>query len=238
MIAEIDTATKRTRVPKTTEAWEKLALEIMERVYLGQYNRISKAIRRADRNTIELYLAQQWREEPDIVKQAVKPFYDELVFGNAEQSAARWDLAVNWDEANEALFRVSAQRAGWFSRAMTETSLRQTQMVIRDWIQTPGATVGDLQERVSKVWTGPRPRAAAMTESTALFSQSNIATWQAAGIWGYGVNTRNDDRVRPTHERVAREGPYPLSDTEHQPPIFDDINCRCWMYPVREEPTK
>lgn len=231
-----ETELKKINPRRYVDVWEQQAMELFERVYMGQYKRIGNAIKRAENNTLEQYLSQQWRAEPDLVKQAVKQFYDEMAFGSAEQAARMWELPVDWDKANELLFRVSAERAGWFSRAMTETSMRQSQAVVRDWLQTEGGTLGDLVKQMERVWTGPRPLAAAITETTNLVAQSNIAAYKAAGVWGYNVYTMNDDRVRPTHTEVAQNGPYPLEDTEHTPPLFGDINCRCVTAPVREQP--
>jgi hypothetical protein len=230
--------TKRIDPKLTREQWEEVAIKIFQGVYEGQMSRILKAINRAAPDTIEAILSKQFYVEPTLIKAMVQRFYDDLAFSSGEAALYDYNIVADWDVVGDALFRLSRARAGWFARGMTETSQRQTQLVVRDWLSGGEATtVRDLREAVSKVWTGPRPDAAATTETTYVYSESQFTAWQAAGdIWGYGINTRNDDRVRASHEAAALNGPYPLSDTEHRPPVYGDINCRCTPYPVRENP--
>lgn len=220
----------------TRDQWERLAIKLFQGVYEGQMSRILKAIQRAAPETIEAVMAQQYYIEPAVIKAAVQKFYDDVAFSGGEAALLDYEIYADWDTVQESLFRLSRARSGWFARAMTETSQRQTQLVVRDWLTTPAATVRDLREQVAAVWTGPRPSVAATTETTYMFSESRFVTWDQAGVWGYGINTRNDSRVRASHERAALDGPYPLSDTEHRPPIFGDPNCRCTPYPVMENP--
>ena len=229
--------TKRISPKLTYDEWLVMALEIFQGVYDGQMSRIMKTLRRdAARETIEAILAYQYYIEPALVKASVQKFYDDMALAGGQDALDDYDLTADWNDVQEGLFVMSRARSGWFARAMTETSQRQTQLIVRDWLQTEGSTVGQLREQVAQVWKGPRPDAAATTETTYVFAESRRVSWEAAGVWGYGINTRNDDRVRDTHREAAANGPYPLSDREHYPPVYGDVNCRCTPYPVRENP--
>lgn len=228
---------KATRSDTVRDSWERKAKPVMTDVYNGQRDRISNVIERdATPETLEQFLIEAFRLEPPIVKQAVQALFDEMVLGVAQTEQDALDVILDWETANDALLRVSAERAAWFADAMTQTSLKQTQGIITDWLSAEG-TLAELEERISKVWVGPRPDAAAITETTNLVAQSRHVAWTESGVvWGYNVRTMNDSLVRPSHTEAARNGPYPLSDTTHQPPIDGDVNCRCFTSPVIRNP--
>lgn len=233
ILSALKTATKS---QKELERWERRAKPVFRTVYEGQMSRVSKAIGRASPETVQQFLAEQFRKEPALVKQAVILFYDNMARMVGEDALDDFALTASFDEINEALFRLSNERAGLFARAMTETSVRQSQVIVQDWLQTEGSTVGQLRARMRGVWTGPRPDVAATTETTFMASESKAVAWEAADVWGYNVHTMNDDLVRESHDEVADNGPYPMSDTQHRPPINGDPNCRCFISPEREAP--
>jgi hypothetical protein len=220
---------------KEIDAIHELAVDVFESAYLGQYNRIGNAIERAAPSTLSRFEAAAiWADEPELVQQAVQKWYDDNYKEAGRDIFDTIDLDTEWADVNESLLEASAERAGWFSRAMTETSMGQTQDVIAEWLGAEDGTIGDLVKTMESVWTGPRPQTAALTETTDLVTQSAVTVGKAAGYWGYNVDTRNDNRVRPEHERIARDGPYPFSNTDNMPPL--DYNCRCAITFVREEP--
>lgn len=221
------------------DAIERLALDVFEAVYDGQRSRIANAIQRAAPETIaefEAAIGSQWREEPGLVEVSARQWYDETAARVGLETIDTYGMGLEWGDVNDAMLDMSGARAGWFSRAMTETSMRQTQDTIRTWLQTEGATIGELTEQMNSIWTGPRPAAAAVTETTNIVAQSQAVTIQESGWWGYNVHTMNDSLVRHTHRETAQNGPYPISDTDHMPPINGDVNCRCFISPEMEAP--
>jgi len=216
---------------------ERIALDVFEQAYTGQYGRIKNAIQRAAPDTLAAFDNNDvWELEPDLVERAVRKWYEDNAVRIGRDTFDTIDLDTDWRDVNRTLLETSRARAGWFARAMTETSMEQSQEVITKWLDTEGGTIGDLVDSMQGVWTGPRPQTAALTETTNLVTQSEVAVGTAAGYWGYNVDTRNDSSVRPSHEAAARGGPYPFSDTEHMPPINGDYNCRCAITFVREAP--
>jgi len=222
------------------DAIEETAVEVFGQVYDGQRRRIANAIQRANPETIaqfEAAIGSQWREEPGLVEAAAREWYDDTARGVGLDTIKDYGMGIEWTDINDSMLRMSGERAAWFSRAMTETSMEQTQAAITDWLATEGSTIGDLTEQMQGIWTGPRPAAAAVTETTNIAAQSQAVAFTEADWWGYNVHTMNDSLVRPSHTATAKGGPYPMSDTDHMPPINGDVNCRCFISPVMEAPS-
>jgi len=219
---------------------ERQALDVFAQVYDGQRSRIANAIQRANPETIaqfEAAIGSQWREEPGLVEAAARQWYDDTARGVGLDTIQDYGMDLEWADVNDSMLDMSRARAGWFGRVMTETSMDQTQAVITKWLETEGVTIGELTEQMQGIWTGPRPDAAAITETTNIAAQSQVVAFNEAGWWGYNVHTMNDSLVRPSHTATAKGGPYPMSDTDHMPPINGDVNCRCFISPVMEDPS-
>ncbi len=214
---------------------EKQALKVFKDIYNAQYGRISNVIQRASKESLEGFLAAAFEKEPALVKRAASTWYQAVALNAGETSLNAYNLYADYDRLNDFLFELSNSRAGWFADAMTQSSLRQTQTITSNWLDTEGSTFAELVEKVEAVWTGPRPEAAARTETTFMANNAEIVSWQAAGVWGYQPFTMNDSAVRESHRQYAAQGPYPITDTQHRPP-YGDVNCRCGVTPVERNP--
>lgn len=222
--------------------WEREALEVFRRVYLNQWNRTRRVIRGTERAELRGLLEQFFQNDPTRVAADVGPFFDDLMSEVSAAALREIGSSADPDPIMEAIIKLSDDTAAIFANTMTATSRRMTFSIIESWLLDEGATIGQLTDRLSRIWTGPRPDAAATTESTRLVAESRRVAWEANGaIWGYEVRTKNDGRVsqggrvRDRHQDIADNGPYPLSDTEHLPP-FGDVNCRCTIVAVLEPP--
>ena len=234
-----DTVTVKKLTRNELDAIERVAVDVFASVYDGQRDRIANAIQRASPKTqaeFEAAIGSMWREEPGLVEAAARAWYDDTARGVGIDTIRDYGMDVEWNDVSDAMLKMSGERAAWFSRAMTETSMDQTQDVITKWLKTEGSTIGELEEQMNSVWTGPRPATAAVTETTEIVAKSTAVTIIESGWWGYNLRTMNDNRVRPSHTEAAAGGPYPISDTDHQPPVNDDPGCRCIITPVMEDP--
>ena len=217
--------------------WEREALEVFRRVYLNQWNRTRRVIRGTERAELRGLLEQFFQNDPTRVAADVGPFFDDLMSEVSAAALREIGSSADPDPIMEAIIKLSDDTAAIFANTMTATSRRMTFSIIESWLLDEGATIGDLTRRLERIWTGPRPDAAATTESTRLVAESRRVAWEANGqIWGYEVRTKNDGRVRPRHKEIAANGPYPLSDTSHLPPLNGDVNCRCTIVAVLEPP--
>lgn len=168
-----------------------------------------------------------WRGEPSHVVASVIGLFRQLVASVGNDALDEVNAGALSDDIMTDLERFADENATRFAQQMTRTSRNQVNRVIQAWLETEGATLDELIERLRPVWSGPRPDVAATTESTRLVADSRIRAWNEAGIEFYDVRTKNDDRVRPHHRDVAENGPYPITDERHKPPINGDANCRC-----------
>ena len=234
-----DTMTVKKLTRNELDAIERVAVDVFASVYDGQRDRIANAIQRASPKTqaeFEAAIGSMWREEPGLVEAAARAWYDDTARGVGIDTIRDYGMDIEWEDINDAMLDMSGERAAWFSRAMTETSMEQTQDAIVKWLSTEGSTIGDLTQQMNGIWTGPRPAAAAVTETTNIAAQSQVVAFKENGWWGYNVHTMNDSLVRPSHTATAKGGPYPISDTDHMPPINGDVNCRCFISPEMEDP--
>ena len=237
MGAAVATDTPFIKNDRVRNKWEREALEVFRRVYLNQWNRTRRVIRGAERAELRGLLEQFFQNDPVRVAGEAGPFFDDLMSEVSAAALREIGSSADPDPIMEAIIKLSDDTAAVFANTMTATSRRMTFSIIESWLLDEGATIGDLTRRLERIWTGPRPDAAATTESTRLVAESRRVAWEANGaIWGYEVRTKNDGRVRPTHKEIAENGPYPLSDTSHLPPLNGDVNCRCTIVAVLEPP--
>ena len=237
MGAAVATDTPFAKNDRVRNKWEREALEVFRRVYLNQWNRTRRVIRGSERAELRGLLEQFFQNDPTRVASDVGPFFDDLMSEVSAAALREIGSSADPDPIMEAIIKLSDDTAAIFANTMTATSRRMTFSIIESWLLDEDATIGDLTRRLERIWTGPRPDAAATTESTRLVAESRRVAWAANGaIWGYEVRTKNDGRVRPTHKEIAENGPYPPSDTSHLPPLNGDVNCRCTIVAVLEPP--
>ena len=219
------------------DSWELRALKVFTRAYAEQQGRILPILLKADRDDILRLIGELFDGESDEVQAAVASFMDDLAEAVSAAAFVEAGVSADPDTVILAINQLVDETARIFATTMSENSRRLTFSIAESWLQTPGATVGDLRKRMRRVWKGPRPDAAATTETTRLVARTRLTSWQASGvIWGYDVRTKNDDRVREDHRLIAAAGPYRLDDLRGMPPINGDINCRCVISPVVEDP--
>ena len=165
------------------------------------------------------------------------PWFDELLNDIGQAALIEAGVTADPDAIAESILTLADEMATIFGTRMTETSRRLVFTVAESWLQTPGANKKQLLERMERIWTGPRPDAAATTETTRLVARGRQTAWAESGVvWGYQPIHKNDDRVRTTHRENAANGPYPTSDLDHLPP-YGDVNCRCSVVAVLDEPS-
>lgn len=218
--------------------WEKESLKTFIDIYLRQWRRTQRVINQAERDELRQLVADLYRGEPAAVRLEVQKLFDDIIEDVA--IATLRELTgppPDPDIFQDAMLQLAARNAALFSSQISENSLRLSYSVIDDWLQTPGSTVQDLTARMERIWRGPRPAAAATTETTRLLAETRIETFKQYGAWGFKVQTRNDDRVRPEHVQYAADGPYPLDRTDRLPP-FGDVNCRCTITAVMFDPNE
>lgn len=230
------------------EFWEVEAAKVMAEIYRLQLRRIKRkfdSVATTDDDGSLTNEAELRREidalfngETDRVRlQALKLL--------GEMSADTMDKTLtDLDRTPEDLARLESAVNNFvqvvgvdFSKTMSENSLKMVYSYIDVWLDTPSMTQADLFARMEMMWDG-RSKTAAVTEVTRMVNKTTALTFEEVGIERFGINTRNDNRVRPHHAEYAAEGErmggYPVTRTDRIPPFTEsrDIGCRCTIYAI------
>ena len=223
------------------DSWEEEAFKIFVAVYNAQFNRTRRAISgsvdhtvtTADADEIRRALEELYRTEPNKVQPLVQRLFEDMADGVMEATIEEVARSVgDADALTAAINSLTSTAARTFATTMSESSLRLIYSIVESWRQTEGSTMADLFRRMERTWKGQRPKAAAVTETTRLYADTRIVTFESMGIEKFFINTREDDRVRSWHDEYAREsrriGGYPLSRRDRVPPFTEkrDIGCR------------
>lgn len=218
------------------DRWEDDSLKTFISIYLRQWRRTRAAIVDAERNEVRQLIGELYRGEPAAVRLEAQRLFDNMVEDIANHTITEVDATLEQpDDLTDTILRLSAENAVRFANQISENSLRLAYSVVDKWLETEGSTTGELYARMQRIWRGPRPKAAATTETTRLYNATRYETFKSMGVWGFRPQHRNDDRVRPSHRDYAAQGPYPLDRVDMIPP-YGDINCRCTMSAVIRPP--
>jgi hypothetical protein len=157
---------------------------------------------------------------------------------------ARYGLGLDWTLANAAAVDWAGHHSGRLVRGLNDTTRRYLARMISQWLDTPGATMGDLYEKIEGVYAfdSRRARMIAITEVTQAYAQGNLATARAAED-EYGDlfvvvktwHTNNDELVCPacgpldgaTVEGADGDEWDGVGFTVPAPPLHP--GCRCWV---------
>lgn len=209
---------------------DKEAQEVFSRAYLEQHQRVQKALKAGEGSDLMVILANEFANEPNNVAQAVAGFYEKVAVAVALETMEQIP-AVDWDLVNAEALAMAQANAMSFAKEMSLTSQAQAAKIIENWVET-GGTMPELMERIGKVWTGPRPDVAAVTEITKLYSKAQQVAWKESGVvkeWEWA--TVGDELTCPIC-RPLNGKRYPIDDEVHLPPAHP--RCRCDISPIIE----
>jgi SPP1 gp7 family putative phage head morphogenesis protein len=136
-----------------------------------------------------------------------------------------WDVAVI---ARDAVDWAASYTYGLVN-GLNDNTQRLLRSAVSHWVETPGATIGDLRKELAPAFGEYRAQMIAVTETTRAFAQGNQIVQrelQGAGIrmerrW----NTSNDELVCPVC--APNDGKFESEGwTVPEPPAHP--NCRCW----------
>lgn len=220
------------------DSWEERALVVFRRAYIAQQRRITPALLEANRDEILSLINQLFVGEADQVAADVRRFMHELADDVSIAALVEAGVSADPDTLLLTINRLASETAKRFGGTMTETSQRLVYSITQDWLDTDASTIGELRNRYTRIWQGPRPVTAAVTETTRLVGDTRIASWQESGlVWGYHVDIR-DINTRDSHRAVSEAGPYRLDDPTGRVPINGDPNCFCTVRPAVENPNE
>jgi len=155
---------------------------------------------------------------------------------------AEYGLAIDWSLPNAEAVEWAGRYAAELVKGINGTTGEALKRSISSWLDTPGATMGDLYEELGGLYPfgESRARMIAVTEVTRAYAEGNLAGArgiEAEGLfeWRKKWQTNNDELVcslcAPMHGQTAR-GTDGEEWTEAglsvaSPPMHP--RCRCWL---------
>ena len=162
-----------------------------------------------------------WDGEREKLRGILQPIIEEIVQQQIEDSASElMDMGFEFDDEafSDAAAEYAAEYTDTLLQQLGSTTEAGVGAAISDWLQTPGATVGDLQARLAPLLEDNMGRASTIgvTEVTRASVQGDMIAYNEAGI----------EMPSMFPNPVGVEEPF-------GPPLHP--NCRCMTAVVRHE---
>jgi SPP1 gp7 family putative phage head morphogenesis protein len=182
------------------------------------------------------YQQEFWSNDEEELWNDVAPLLLEVYFSGIDGGVDALDpgmrVLVDFDHINTDALDFARRYRYDLIKGITETTRRQTQQAISNWIQS-GAPLDALEAVLQKTFGPVRANMIAVTEVTRVFAEGNAAAWDSTGLVNkFQWNTAQDEKVCPICSPRAGEL-YDLNDAANRPPVH--IGDRCWMTPVVSE---
>jgi SPP1 gp7 family putative phage head morphogenesis protein len=188
-----------------------------------------------------------WRREYDDALREVSPIviaiYTQASIQAAQQLPPFAQILIDWDTYNQyALDWLSTWGRNYLS-GITQTSSKQVMRAIEDWVKA-GEHLDKLTEHIGRIlepiYADHRARQIAVTETTRIYAEGNLAAWRASGVvthkrWMTGRDELVCPYCAPLDGMVVELDSNGFT-TEigglgvTAPPLHP--NCRCWLTPV------
>ncbi len=184
-----------------------------------------------------------WRNEKNRLLAILQPRLTQMAFEAAKQASQKAGIGFNPALAN-------ANAANW-ARNYTDSLLDQLGTtsekgigdLIGKWVETPGATYGELQKSLMQ-FGAVRAQAIAVTETTRAYSEGEMAAYKQEGITEWTWRTNNDEITcpicAPLNNKTVKIGEAFGKDRKGipftKPPSH--VNCRCWTVAAPRTGTK
>lgn len=185
-----------------------------------------------------------WEEERRRLLAIILPRLEAAAIAGAALSREKFPrLVFDPDLHNRQAAEWARQHTDDLLSQLGTTSERLVGDALAEWVETSGATVGELK---AKIREGLRVNAAradviAVTETTRAYAEGEKAAYLADGIRRWRWQTNNDELVckrgcRELNGKIVEIGQPFTKDRKGkdvtEPPLHP--NCRCWVAPVVE----
>jgi hypothetical protein len=160
-----------------------------------------------------------WDAEREKLRAVIEPIIQEVIEQQLEDSVADLlDMGMEFDDEgfSEAAVEYATEYTDTLLQQLGTTTETGVGVAIAEWLQTPGATVGDLQQRLVPLLEGNMARASTIgvTEVTRASVQGDMIAYDEAGV------------------EMPSMFPNPIGiDEPFGPPLHP--NCRCMTAVVR-----
>ncbi len=157
----------------------------------------------------------------------------------AESMELNYALGIDWTQPSGAAVEWARRYAGELVKGINGTTRDALAQSLAAWLETPGATMGDLVGQLQELYpfSDQRAQAIAVTEVTRVSAEGSAASCRAAeetGLltWRKKWATNNDEIVCPRCVELdgqvvdGLDTPFPGDDEIVRPPAH--VRCRCW----------
>lgn len=239
LVSRLDAVKARTKYLPDPHAHVKLQAEqhlaaAMTTYFTGLQDRIA-AWAETRKGIKSIPAAQFWAGEDKTLLAVLQPHLTRMAYSGMHIAAEKVGIAFDNSMANKAAADWAAEYTDTLLQQLDTTTQDGVGPIIEDWINTDGATMGDLFQSLmdTKLMGADRASMIATTETTRAFAQGEIAQYSQAGITRMRWNTDNDEVVcdicEPLNGEVRTIGEE-YGDGITEPP--GHVNCRCWLTPV------
>jgi SPP1 gp7 family putative phage head morphogenesis protein len=185
--------------------------------------------------------AEFWEEEDQTLLAILGPQLNRMAYSGASIAAEKAGIAFDTSMANKAAADWADEYTDTLLQQLGTTTQDGIGPIVEDWINTDGATMGDLFQSLMDTGLMGADRASliATTETTRAFAQGEIKQYSAMGITRMRWQTNNDEVVCPIcadlNGQIATIGES-FGDNEQGDPIYAPPDAhpgdRCWITPV------
>lgn len=183
-----------------------------------------------------------WKTEADLLFEHIFEALKEAIKDSLSADKAGDGELFSQAMANEQAVEWARQYAATLANQVNAVSQRLTFEAMADWMDRPGATIGELTEALKDKLAVNVSRAGtiAVTEVTRAYAEGNRIAYTNSGVEKWRWRTNRDDLVctvcGPLNGKVKQIGEsFGVFNNQPftQPPAHP--NCRCWVTPVVDE---
>lgn len=168
-----------------------------------------------------------WESQREVFLQAIGAIPDEILQQGIE-AARSLGLAVDFDLTNEAVLRFAKTYINDWWKGLNRTQRNVLRAALRAHIAT-GGTLESLAAKIAPLFGEGRAMTIAVTETTRLFAEGNLAAYRTAGVTHVEWQTVKDTRVDPICEALQGKR-WRVDNVGETPPAHP--RCRCFLSPI------
>lgn len=180
-------------------------------------------------------LSEFWKTEQRELLAVLLPLLTEA----ARAGIANVPLLFNRELANEHAAQWARQSTDDLLELLGTSQQRVVGKILDDWIQQPGADMGQLAQALRANFSAERADLIAVTEVTRAYANGNKIAYQQAGVTHWRWRTNRDALTCPVcgplNNQVFAIGAvagYFRGVPFTEPPVHP--GCRCWVTPVAQ----
>jgi len=175
-----------------------------------------------------LFDSQYWSEEEDAMWEDMAEIVILALLAGVESGVALLPanarVLVDFDLVNTDVLEYAKTYRYELIHGITETTRKQTQKAVGDWIQS-GQPLSVLEQTLAPIYGEVRAGMIASTEVTRVYAEGNSEAWDSTGVVGsWRWMTSQDDLVCAICGGLDGET-FGLDDIDARPPAHP--SCRC-----------